>query len=284
MSQEQTQIPQVPDVRFWDHRCETTGWLSNFHPAPITAGGVMWPTSEHLYQASKWSAEEDQRRIREIENPGLAKGASRIIGGLIGEPSITRKATLMRCAIRAKFGQHPDLAAKLAETRGVIVEASPTDNVWGIGAGDGLNLMGLLLMELRSELQANDNNRHYKMNDSQRLVGLLCFAGDLNVDNEAISGCAVEIDRGALGSAKLPLYEQCAIVTEAELNRMEAVIEAARCIRHWHDREPDGMVVSAQHVRILWAALRNLDNTPCRNAYPANALTLPPEGKIRYDY
>lgn len=38
-----------------------------------------------------------------------------------------------------------------------------------------------------------------------------------------------------------------------------SVIEAARCIRHWHDREPDGMVVSAEHVRALWSALERYD-------------------------
>jgi len=37
------------------------------------------------------------------------------------------------------------------------------------------------------------------------------------------------------------------------------VIEAARCIKHWHDREPDGMVVSAEHVRALWYALDQYD-------------------------
>ena len=39
----------------------------------------------------------------------------------------------------------------------------------------------------------------------------------------------------------------------------ETVIKAARCIRHWHDHEPDGMVVSAEHVRLLWAAIAKYD-------------------------
>lgn len=46
---------------------------------------------------------------------------------------------------------------------------------------------------------------------------------------------------------------------ERELEKMRKIIDAARCIRHWHDREPDGMVVSAEHVRLLWAALADLD-------------------------
>jgi hypothetical protein len=56
--------------------------------------------------------------------------------------------------------------------------------------------------------------------------------------------------------------EVAALVAEARAKALEEaapVIEAARCIRHWHDREPDGMVVSAEHVRALWAALDQYD-------------------------
>jgi hypothetical protein len=40
-----------------------------------------------------------------------------------------------------------------------------------------------------------------------------------------------------------------------QISDLIAVAEAAQCIRHWHDLEPDGMVVSAEHVRLLWVAL-----------------------------
>lgn len=43
---------------------------------------------------------------------------------------------------------------------------------------------------------------------------------------------------------------------------MGKVVEAARCIRHWHDTGADGMVVSASHVFALWAALDKLDESP----------------------
>ena len=39
-----------------------------------------------------------------------------------------------------------------------------------------------------------------------------------------------------------------------------AVIAAARCIMHWHDRENGGMVVSAEHVYKLWDALHKFDD------------------------
>lgn len=96
--------------------------------------------------------------------------------------------------------------------------------------------------------------------DLPRLVGLLVFAGDLEVNGEEISGCAVNIERATLTAVKsLPMYQRCVILTSTKLQKMEAVIEAAKCIRHWHDREPDGMVVSAEHVLKLWAALHDLE-------------------------
>ena len=45
----------------------------------------------------------------------------------------------------------------------------------------------------------------------------------------------------------------------AELAECSAVIEAARCMRHWHDAPNEGMVVSGSHVRELWKALNNYD-------------------------
>lgn len=47
-----------------------------------------------------------------------------------------------------------------------------------------------------------------------------------------------------------------------EIERLQRVVEAARCIRHWHDSDNDGMVVSGEHVRVLWQALHDLDSVP----------------------
>ena len=45
----------------------------------------------------------------------------------------------------------------------------------------------------------------------------------------------------------------------AEIERLTAIADAANKIRHWHDAPNDGMVVSAEHVRALWVALREED-------------------------
>ena len=62
-----------------------------------------------------------------------------------------------------KFTQHSDLKEKLLATKGkMLVEASPRDRIWGIGYGAknalankerwGLNLLGLVLVEVRDEM------------------------------------------------------------------------------------------------------------------------------------
>ena len=44
------------------------------------------------------------------------------------------------------------------------------------------------------------------------------------------------------------------------------LVEAAECIRHWHDSGNEGMVVSAEHVRKLWEALAKLNANDVNDA------------------
>lgn len=69
-----------------------------------------------------------------------------------------------------KFRQNPELKQKLLETGDkVLVEASPTDKIWGIGLGEkkaretakhrngwGLNLLGNALGEVREVLRKEE--------------------------------------------------------------------------------------------------------------------------------
>ena len=57
---------------------------------------------------------------------------------------------------------------------------------------------------------------------------------------------------------------------ESQLAEARNVIEAARCIRHWHDtgRNGEGMIVSAEKVRELWNALEKFDAAGALGAKP----------------
>jgi hypothetical protein len=65
----------------------------------------------------------------------------------------------MRSVLRAKFSQHEDLRTLLLQTGDArLVEVGRTDNpvnrVWGEVNGKGLNMLGVILMEIRTELRA----------------------------------------------------------------------------------------------------------------------------------
>lgn len=65
----------------------------------------------------------------------------------------TAKEEVMR-ALREKFAQNPALRAQLLRTApSLLQEASPHDVYWGVGpSGTGQNRLGVLLMQLRSDL------------------------------------------------------------------------------------------------------------------------------------
>ena len=145
--------PRVRVTQFWDPR-KDNGWLSNFWHAPIMYKHKEFRTSEHLYQALKCiTTPEFYERIRTTHSP---KDAKELAHELSYSQELEVKVANMRLVIRLKFDQHPGLQEQLINTVGTIAEISPTDLLWGTGHGGttpGVNLMGLLLMELRAELQ-----------------------------------------------------------------------------------------------------------------------------------
>ena len=152
------EIKDNKEIKFWDHRKEN-GWLSNFWEAPIEYNDLTYPTSEHLYQALKTNHSQLYPKYATqlhdiIRKASSAKEAKNLAHSHRLGATLKENVNNMRLAIGLKFDQHPELKEKLVNSVGLIIEASITDDVWGIGKnGDGLNLMGLLLMELRTKLQ-----------------------------------------------------------------------------------------------------------------------------------
>lgn len=134
-------------------------FLSNFYEHPIVYKGARYPTSEHAYQAAKFTDLEVKRRIASVHNPGKAKRLA--YSFLETHPNIVVsnwddiKISIMEEIVRIKF-DNPVLAARLIETRDhLLIEGNVHgDRFWGVSRGFGYNHLGNILMKIRSDLKA----------------------------------------------------------------------------------------------------------------------------------
>lgn len=64
------------------------------------------------------------------------------------------KFSIMKDLVKAKFTQNPDLAEKLLATDNAHLEEGNTwgDRIWGTVNGTGANKLGIILMQVRDEL------------------------------------------------------------------------------------------------------------------------------------
>jgi len=131
------------------------GEFSNFAPYPVFIGNLVWPTSEHYFQAQKFVDSDYRERIRSVESPMEAAKLGRSRKKKLRTDWESVKDDVMRVALEAKFTQHEDLTELLLSTEfSLIVEHTKNDRYWGDGGdGTGKNVLGKLLVELREELR-----------------------------------------------------------------------------------------------------------------------------------
>lgn len=128
-------------------------FLSNFWPTKIEYDGHIYTSSEHAFQAAKAGIERDRQFVADSKTPGEAKRRGRSIKLRKDWESI--KVDVMRQILKIKFAPDSELGRKLMATAGArLVEGNHWgDTFWGIDdrmGGD--NRLGLLLMEIRTEL------------------------------------------------------------------------------------------------------------------------------------
>lgn len=147
---------QMPDrVLFYGPHGENS-YLGNWHPAALFLKGKIWPTSEHYYQAQKMAGTEYEELCRRLPTPRETFEMTRRPDVPIREDWEQVKVDVMREAVFAKFTQNPELLEKLLATGDAqIIEDSPVDSFWGVGAdGRGQNMLGIILMEVREKLRS----------------------------------------------------------------------------------------------------------------------------------
>ena len=142
-------------IRFF--KPETShGFLSNYFRWPFVLECRRWENVEHYYQAAKFSHDPKlTEAICRHSHPDAAKSFSRKHAGDCRPDWERVKLQVMRKAVWAKFGQSALLTRELLSTgHACLIEDSPFDSFWGLGpTGQGENHLGVLLMELRGELQ-----------------------------------------------------------------------------------------------------------------------------------
>lgn len=127
-------------------------FLSNFYEVPVVFEGIMYGSSEAAFQAQKCK-DEKQRILFAYLNPSEAKERGRTIQ--LREDWEDIKFQTMYSVVYNKFDQNPELAKRLLETGAEeLVEGNTWgDKIWGKVDGEGLNLLGLILMDVREKLR-----------------------------------------------------------------------------------------------------------------------------------
>lgn len=128
-------------------------FLSNFYAHALVYEGIVYPTSEHAYQAAKTLDPVEKRKIRDMPTPGQAKRAGKKVTMRPDWDEI--KYNVMLDIVRIKFKSSVRLQQLLEKTGNMEIEEGNTwgDKIWGKVNGEGLNWLGKILMQVRQELR-----------------------------------------------------------------------------------------------------------------------------------
>ena len=141
------------------------GWLGNMAPFPVLYGLLEWRTTEALFQALRFAADDPVRElIRAEKSPMAAKMlAKKFAAQRIVTPLTQEDVNLMETVLRLKVEQHPHLKQELLATgdaflvEDVTKRPGGTGSFWGAArVGDeweGMNVLGELWMDLRQQLR-----------------------------------------------------------------------------------------------------------------------------------
>ena len=147
-------------IRFY-HSDQTWGKFSNFSQHAVYLQMKIWRTAEHFYQAQKFNDRSLQEFVRSAPTPMLAKQkANQLAPQHLRADWPIVKEKVMGEVLLAKFNQHPELRQLLLSTQQrSIVEHTRNDSYWGDGGdGTGLNRLGVLLMQLRTQLSVQSQS------------------------------------------------------------------------------------------------------------------------------
>ena len=159
---------------FWGHTQQkyqsvTKVCFSQWYSSPFEIDGVVYATAEHYMMAEKarlFDCHDIADQIVNASHPQKAKRLGRNVSNFTNEKWNQHRFDIVVNGNLAKFAQNSELKDYLLGTiNRVLVEASPVDNIWGVGLAEdnvdvinpfkwkGLNLLGFALMEVREKLR-----------------------------------------------------------------------------------------------------------------------------------
>ncbi len=133
------------------------GYMSNFSQHSVKIDGKVYQTSEHYLQSKKFEGTHHESTVRQAKGPGQAATLGRDRSKPLRKDWESVKDNIMRTVVEAKFRQHADIRARLLATGDAkLIEDTNDDMYWGRGSnGKGKNMLGVILVEVRSKLKAS---------------------------------------------------------------------------------------------------------------------------------
>lgn len=145
-----------PSIAFYRARGKY-GCFSNLYIRAIDFEGRRFRSAEDAYQFGKPEDLAVSEWFLLAPRPHhVAIAAHELLGWDVKPGWNHMKVARMRSVLYAKFSQHADLHDILLSTgNATLIEASKTDAFWGVGKkGNGKNMLGALLMEIRTALRS----------------------------------------------------------------------------------------------------------------------------------
>ena len=132
-------------IFFWGHQPSTDGQVSKscfsqWSESPFVINDITYPTAEHYMMAEKARLFNDADALEKIlsaPHPGAAKQYGRLVQNFDEQIWQVHRFDIVVRGNVAKFGQNEALKTFLLNSKKrILVEASPRDNIWGIGLAE----------------------------------------------------------------------------------------------------------------------------------------------------
>lgn len=161
---------KLPEILYFFSKEPENREFSNFYETVFKLDDIEYKSAEHAFQAIKAKTFGDDEmfgKILKAKSAQSAKSFGKKVKEFKEDVWTGKKEEVMRNILRAKFTQNLELRKKLLDTEDkILANADARDKYWGIGTSasttiakdpkkwKGENILGKLLMEIRSELKA----------------------------------------------------------------------------------------------------------------------------------